>query len=181
MPTGGIAVVFALRTFHHYPHSSEPFTVLTDQQAFPAAFVRTDVHGPLACWLDFLSEYDFEIWYPSEYNNKALDFLSCVSHGETGADGIEEGDLVSMMLVDCAVESIISQLEPALQDVVRHLSGSSLGNKLSNEKAGIRRLSVRYVQWEVNIYKREKKMLLVVVHQPEREKLMRTFHDELGH
>lgn len=68
-----------------------------------------------------------------------------MSHSETGADGSEEGDFVSIVVVDGAVESIISQLEPALQDVVCHLPGGSLDSKSSREKACIRRRSVRYV------------------------------------
>lgn len=51
-----LAVIFALRKFRLYLLSAEPFTLMTDQQALKSAFHRKDIHGRLACWLDFLAE-----------------------------------------------------------------------------------------------------------------------------
>lgn len=104
-----------------------------------------------------------------------------MSHEETGVNRIEEGDTVGMMVVDEADEIIISQMELALPDIVRHLSGNFLESKASREKAGRRRRSVRYIWWEAHLYRREKKSLPVVVRQPEREKVMWAFHGELDH
>lgn len=127
-------MMFALRKFRNYLLLSKPFTVLTDQLSLRAAFARKNIHILLARWLDFSAEYDFEIRCRSGDKNKAVDFLLQGSHGETGADEIEEGDMVSMIVVDSAVESMISQLKPALHDIVGHLSCSSLKNKSSREK-----------------------------------------------
>lgn len=68
-------VVFALQIFLHYLLLSEPFTVLTDQQALRAAFAQTNIRGLLIHWLDFLAEYDFETRYRSGDKNKVADFL----------------------------------------------------------------------------------------------------------
>lgn len=56
-----LAVVFGLRKFRLYLLSTEPFLLLTDQQALKTAFRKKDIHGRLARWLDFLAEYDFTI------------------------------------------------------------------------------------------------------------------------
>lgn len=113
-----LAVIFALRKFRVYLLSSDPFTVYSDQQALKAAFSRIDIHGRLARWLDFLAEYDFEVRFWKGSSNPAADFLSRISHGEQGIEGMDEGDVISLVLGDNA----INDMEPYLQAIARHLN-----------------------------------------------------------
>lgn len=51
-----MAVVFVLKRFRLYLLSTEPFKLITDDQALREAFRKHDIHGRLARWLDFLAE-----------------------------------------------------------------------------------------------------------------------------
>lgn len=51
-----LAVIFSLMKFRVYLVSSMPFTLITDHQAHCYAFRKREIHGRLACWLEFVAE-----------------------------------------------------------------------------------------------------------------------------
>lgn len=175
-----LAVIFALRKFRLYLLSTEPFILMTDQQALKSAFARKDIHGRLARWLDFLAEYEFEFQYRKGSLNKAADFLSRIKHGEEVIEGTDEGDLLCVLSEEIS-EAASFDLEEELVEVVTHLSGKCSTGRNKQEKAGIRRRSKNHVLWQGRLYRRGKKGLTVVVRRGDRRGVVKALHDEMGH
>lgn len=55
-----VAVIVSLKKIRHYLLSG-PFVIYSDHQALRTTLGKTDVHGRLALWLNFMAEYEFEI------------------------------------------------------------------------------------------------------------------------
>lgn len=69
-------VIFALKRFRLYLSSPEPFKLITDHHALKDTFSKKDIHGHLTQCLDFLVEYEFEIYHCRRDKNKAVCLLS---------------------------------------------------------------------------------------------------------
>lgn len=64
-----LGAVLALEKFRVYFLSSISFTAFTNHQALRCTFRKKDVHGRLARWLDFLTEFDSKTEYgPGKMN-----------------------------------------------------------------------------------------------------------------
>lgn len=73
-----------------------PFKLVTEQQEIPYSFKKIDVYGKLARWLDFLSEYEFEMEYcPGTGNSAAEYLLRVVTDDYSSASDVEENVLVA--------------------------------------------------------------------------------------
>ena len=57
-----LAVVWAVKTFKSYIMGTR-FKVVTDHNACKALVSKASLEGQLACWVDFLMGFSFEIIY----------------------------------------------------------------------------------------------------------------------
>lgn len=85
------------------------------------------------------------------------------------------------MVPEDTIEGPISNLELVLHGVIRHLPGQSFKKKYGREEHGIRRRATKYVWYDGHLYRQEQRQISVVVSIPYWEKVMQTWHDEVGH
>lgn len=58
-----------------------------------ADFAEKDVHGRLACWLEFLTEYESNLEYGKGTENKAADFTFHIQHRDVFEEGVDERNI----------------------------------------------------------------------------------------
>lgn len=80
---------------------------------------KKDVHGQIIRWMDFLSEYDFEVKYRPGKGNKAAYYLSRLSVGDPPALRDEEGHLTCQLNV-AKVPELFQDLDPTRFKVDLH-------------------------------------------------------------
>ncbi|CDF33201.1 unnamed protein product [Chondrus crispus] len=153
-----LAVIFALKKFRVYVLSSTPFKLITDHQALSYAFRKKDIHGRLARWLDFLAEYDFTVEYRRGSANSAADYLSRIQpkNGDNPTCQ-EEGDLA------LAITTPIYSPEDL------------------EEKSRMKNNAKNFLVWESKLLRRTIRGLRVVAPISDREKILKGFHDDIGH
>lgn len=171
-----LAVIFALRKFRIYLLSSQPFELITDHQALRYAFMKKDVHGRLARWLDFLAEYDFHVVYRPGTANGAADFLSRQALEEP-ALGIAEDDGQVAMVTLCDERD----LEPFLVEIKRHLRGEVIHEHDPRLRRGIRRASKSFLVWNDELFRRTPLGPKIVLPKSIRTQALEMFHDRIGH
>ena len=74
------AVVFALKMWRHYLYEVH-CEVCTDHKTPKYLFTHKDLNVRQGRWLEFLTDYDFDIHYHSDKANKVADALSRKSVG----------------------------------------------------------------------------------------------------
>lgn len=72
-------------------------------------------------WLDFLTEFEFELQYHKGSSNITAEYLSRVVHGDVGSDGVDEGELF-FFAPDDKVRIASTDLELSLLDVTGNIA-----------------------------------------------------------
>lgn len=160
-----------------YLVSTEPFRLITGHHALNEAFRKQDIHRRLARWVDFLSDYEFEIAYRPGEKSKPADFLSRYSMGGAATNG----DEWYLLLTIGTSKQFLDGLEPNIQEVVRHLSGAPMKSEDKNARNNIRRGAKNFLMWDDNLFRRTQRGLQVVAPIYERVKILRCLHDEIDH
>ena len=75
-----VAVVFALKIWHHYLYGEE-FEVYSDHKSLKYIFTHQDLSMRQRRWIEFLEDYDFTWHYHSGKVNVVTDALSQKSWG----------------------------------------------------------------------------------------------------
>jgi hypothetical protein len=82
-----LALVYACRSWRHYLHNGQPFTVLSDHQSLRFFTTQPLLSARQARWKDALAEFDFTIRYIEGPKNVVADALSRrADHQPTAAD-----------------------------------------------------------------------------------------------
>ena len=168
-----LAVIFALKKFRVYLLSDETFTLITDHQALRYAFKKKDVHGRLARWLDLLAEYRFNIEYRPGKENGAADFLSRNPLHKRPKEPMEEHRSKEIV---AAVTYLDFDLEPQLLEIIKYLQDLS-----AQVDKRIKREAKKYVLWGLHLFRRTANGLRSIPAIYDRIKILRAFHDEIGH
>jgi hypothetical protein len=69
-----LAIVYALRVWRHYLIGRK-FKLNTDHYGLQHIFTQSDLNVRQRRWSEFLSEYDFEIYYIKGTRNRVVDAL----------------------------------------------------------------------------------------------------------
>ena len=174
-----LALIFALKKFRVYLLSTQRFTLITDHQALQYAFKKKDIHGRLARWMEFLAEYEFEVKYRPGGKNSATDFLSLLKKEDMDeVDPVDEGGLV------CSVEARLSEeadLEPHLIDILKYLSSIEMTELDARRRRLNRRNAKRFMACNNRLFRRTNSGLRAIPPIEARKKIVRAFHDEIGH
>lgn len=117
-----LAAVFVLRTVRMYLLSAIPLTLGKDRQSLNYQFSKRDLHGRLARWLDLIAEYYLKLKRCNRVLNRGQDFLSRIFQEKKGADGEEEGDIVSVFVDSCFVPCMFTILRHGPKSEGRHSS-----------------------------------------------------------
>ena len=170
-----VGVIFALRKFRLFLLSEHRFDLVTDHQALRYAFAKKDVHGRLARWMNFLAEYNYRVVYKPGKENCAADFLSRHAHSDPAIDTGDDEGLV-MVAVPAQVD-----LEPALQDIKLHLEGKEMVTEDVRLRRNARRAGRHFLVWNNQLFRRTTLGPKVVVPRQLRQRVLRMFHDSIGH
>ena len=165
-------VIFALMKFRVYLLSTQRFLLITDHQSLQYAFKKKDMHGRLACWMDFLAEYDFEVKYRAGVKNGAADFLSRLRAVlPSDEDGEKGEDLVCSILVSISEHK--KGLEPHLRDTYRLLEMQEMVEQESGKRSSIKQNAKRFMTWSGRLFRRTKKGLRLVPGMGKRVEILR--------
>lgn len=129
-----LVIIFALNKIPAPLTVFNPFTVITDHQAFRYIYQKGNVCGRLAGWLSFSAEYEFRAGFQLGKSSAPADYLFRVDLGSRVQPGHDEGDLA------CATVSTedLSGLGPHLVFMATYLSGLTtehLHNKARSQNA----------------------------------------------
>lgn len=172
-----LAVNFSLRKIHIYLLSFSPFKLITDYQALSYTFRKKDVHGRLACWLDFFGEHEFSIRFRRRSATVAAHYLSRIE-GEPSLSVEDEGELSNTIMIT-EVEG--EDLEPICRDVLQYLQRSNPERIEKGSRTQMKTTAKKFLAWEGHMFHSAIKGVQAVPLISERQLITKTFHDDIGH
>lgn len=173
-----LAVIFALKKFRVYLLSDKEFTLFTDHQALKYAFTKPDVHGRFARWLDFLAEYNFKIEYKPGEENGPADFLSRLMYGEKEQS---QPKLNQVCVVGPETVDAKRDYEKEIVGMIQFLTLKDISSVENDVRKWVKSNASNFFITKDGLFRRTAQGIRVVPDIPLRSKIMRTYHDEIGH
>ena len=166
-----LAVIFAPKKFRIYLLSAT-FTPVTDHQALRYAFQKKDGHGRLTRWLELHAECEFRIVYrPGEYNRVA-DYFSCP------AQGLKKQEMKHGLVLHVSDKE---NVKPLLLYAQKYLTRFEFSTMDGNYDRRVKRASKYYLFVSSHLFRRTVHGIRIDPAWHQRVRILKSFHDDIGH
>lgn len=154
-----------------------------DYKSRKDAFKKKDLHRRLARWFDFLSEYEFTVHEKPGKDHIPPDFLSRYGN-DTAPDEACGGGEIGLFAGNIGGDKMVvkdGQLEQRLIDVTGYLSEKPYKEYDEKARRIARKSTVQHVLSSVKLLRRTKRGLRVVLAKPGGVRVLKCFHNRIGH
>lgn len=174
-----LEVIFGLRNILVYLLFSHPFELITEHQSLKDDFIRKEIHGRLARWLNIIVKYGYIIWYRPGKMNGSADGLSRLAVETRFCTDHNEGDLLLSVgpveVVDDAA------LESHLTLIRTYLSMEDFSYVQPKDRLKAKRADKNFVVLYGHLFRCTKGSPRIVAGKADSTTILRFLHDIVGH